>query len=98
MIINLERAPEFSLYYIGSIVLEIFRKHENEKLDFNELYTLTKQNSSKECPIDFFCYALDWLYMLSLLTVKEGKFAYAIREASSTEDKPIGRDNKGNKF
>ncbi|PWJ48099.1 ABC-three component system middle component 6 [Faecalicatena contorta] len=75
MIINIEREPGLSLYYLGSVIIAILSKKNNILLD--ELYIAVQEKSNQNIHIDFLYYALDWLYIQSLIEVKEGKVIYA---------------------
>lgn len=65
MIINSERNPNMSLYYLGSIVLEILLKKDNTSIE--NLYEATQVALGLDLHIDFFYYALDWLYLISAI-------------------------------
>lgn len=65
MIINLDREPKYSLFYIGSIILEILKERKTILID--DLYSELKRVIDKNLHIDFLYYSMDWLYMLSLI-------------------------------
>ena len=65
MIINPERSPSLSLYYLGSIVLKILL--ENDNLSIENLFENLQFKLGFELHIDFFYYTLDWLYILSAI-------------------------------
>ncbi len=71
MIINPEREPTLSLYYLGSVILEILFEKNDEQIEL--LFELTKSSFNKDLHIDFFYYALDWLYMLSCIKLEKGR-------------------------
>lgn len=71
MIINLERSPDYSLYYIGGIVVEYLKKHGQTPVE--QLYVEVKANIGEKMHIDFLYYALDWLYLLSLIETDKNK-------------------------
>ena len=71
MIINPERNPTLSLYYLGSIVLKILL--ENNSMAIEELYRSVQLELDKELHIDFFYYTLDWLYILSAVKIEEDR-------------------------
>lgn len=85
MIINAEREPDYSLYYLGSIVLEILEN--TDVMPIEELLSETKKRLNKEIHIDFLYYALDWLYLLSLVSIREGKVYYDHKKINSTQNK-----------
>lgn len=67
MILNSERSPKDSLYYIGAFLLKILKNEKNE-IEINELLRKAKEQNIN---ISLFYYALDWLYLISLIEVKE---------------------------
>lgn len=71
MIVNIDREPKYSLYYIGGIILEILKEQDHISID--ELYQKTKQLIDENLYIDFIYYSLDWLYMLSLIEIEKDK-------------------------
>lgn len=77
MIINSERNPNLSLYYLGSLVLDILLKNGNIELE--ELFNRTQKTLSKELHIDFFYYTLDWLYLLSAIRLDGERVFYAYK-------------------
>ncbi len=84
MIINSEREPDYSLYYLGSILLEILEN--TDVMPIEELLSKTKEQLNREIHIDFLYYALDWLYLLSLVGIREGKVYYDNKEINSTQN------------
>ena len=71
MIINIEREPKYSLYYLGGIILESLLDKNSAKID--ELYNLCLINVDENLHIDFFYYALDWMYIRSIIKMNDGK-------------------------
>ncbi len=71
MIINQDREPKFSLFYIGSVILEILEKSKGISID--ELYVKVKDRIDKNLHIDFLYYSIDWLYMLSAVKLEGNK-------------------------
>ena len=59
MIVNVEREPDLSLYYLGGILLEILE--QTKVLTIEELLYETQNKLKKKLHIDFLYYALDWL-------------------------------------
>lgn len=82
MIINIEREPYLSLYYLGAEVIEILSSNPIILLD--SLYEELKKNINTEIHIDFFYYALDWLYMQSLVELQGRSVIYVNRKISRT--------------
>lgn len=85
MIVNAEREPDYSLYYLGSILLEILES--TDVMPIEELLSKAKERLNKEIHIDFLYYALDWLYLLSLVSIREGKVYYDHKKINSTQNK-----------
>ena len=71
MIINSERKPTLSLYYLGSEVLKILVDNNNEQIE--PLFELLKKSIEEDIHIDFYYYALDWLYILSIIKMENGR-------------------------
>ncbi len=87
MIINIEREPNLSLYYLGSVLLSIL---ENDPIiGIETLLMKSKCKIKEKIHIDFWYYALDWLFLLSLIEINEGKVYYANRQIDSTQNKPL---------
>ena len=84
MIINTDRKPELSLYYVGGIVLSILK--ENPVLNIEELLEKSRSKIDEQMHIDFLYYALDWLYLLSIITIQEGMIYYDNKKVNSTKD------------
>lgn len=84
MIINLEREPELSLYYIGSLILDWLMKEKSMPLE-QLLYRIQNTYNDK-IHVDFIYYALDWLYVMSLIKMEGGKVYYENREINSTKN------------
>lgn len=76
MIINPERKPTLSLYYLGSVVLKILFEKNNEQIE--PLFEFTKEALEQDLHIDFFYYTLDWLYMLSLIKLENGRVSLCV--------------------
>ena len=71
MIVNVEREPDLSLYYLGGVLLGIL---EQEKvIPLEELLCEVRNRLKKKIHVDFMYYTLDWLFLLSLVRIKEGK-------------------------
>lgn len=72
MIINIDRDPKYSLYYIGGIILDLLNSN-NKNLSIEIIYTKVKNIVDKNIHIDFIYYSLDWIYMLSLINISENR-------------------------
>ncbi|WP_371932390.1 ABC-three component system middle component 6 [Bacillus sp. WLY-B-L8] len=71
MIINLNREPKYSLYNIGSIIIKQLKDSKN--MDIGVLYSKIRLEIDQNLHIDFLYYALDWLYMLSIIEIDENR-------------------------
>ncbi|MBE6745008.1 MAG: hypothetical protein E7569_12430 [Ruminococcaceae bacterium] len=69
MIINSEREPTLSLYYLGSVVLNILCEYKS--CEIVQLYDSTKKVLAEDIHIDFFYYTLDWLFIISAIKLEE---------------------------
>lgn len=92
MIINTERNPIFSLYYLGcAVVLRILSSCHSMTLD--KLYdTLNEElyyNHKIKIHINFFYYTLDWLFIQSLIKIENRKVTYVNRKTNNKENKTI---------
>lgn len=68
LIINVDREPKYSLYYIGSVIMEEL-KH-NKEMIIEDLYKNICLEIDANLHIDFLYYSLDWLFLLSLIRVE----------------------------
>lgn len=84
MIINFEREPELSLYYLGSVLLRILE--QVKVIPINELLQEIQEQLKKKVHVDFMYYALDWLFLLSLVRIEEGKVYYENKKTDSTKN------------
>lgn len=84
MIVNNERDPELSLYYLGGIYLNILE--QKKVISIENLFSETQVKLNKKIHIDFLYYALDWLFLLSLIKLKEGKVYYENKKINSTQN------------
>lgn len=71
MIINQDRKPTLSLYYLGGKILEKLNIENN--LHIEPLFNWMKVELKEELHVDFFYYTLDWLYVLSLIKIENGR-------------------------
>lgn len=90
MIVNVERAPDRSLYYLGGILLTILE--QRRIIPIEEILSEIQKQINEKIHIDFIYYALDWLFILSLVKIKEGKVYYENKEVNSTQNTAFGRD------
>jgi hypothetical protein len=61
--------PENSIYYNGSIVLQVLQS--TDKLDLLELYDRAKKVRHMSFPVFILC--LDWLYLINVAEIKSEK-------------------------
>ena len=84
MIVNAEREADLSLYYLGGVLLGII---EREKvIPLEELLCEVRNRVKKKIHVDFMYYALDWLFLLSLVRIKGGKVYYENKKTDSTKN------------
>lgn len=84
MIVNAEREPDLSLYYLGGVLLEIL---EREKvIPLEELLCEVRNRLKKQIHIDFLYYTIDWLFLVSLVRIKGGKVYYENKKTDSTKN------------
>ena len=71
MIVSNNIAPDKNLYYIGSVILEILHKNENQ-LDIILLFNIL--NEYVKVNFVLYTYSLDWLFISGLIeNDKKGK-------------------------
>lgn len=71
MIVNFERDPKFSLYFIGAKVIEILKKEPNISLD--SIYQQLNLAYNEELSINYFYLAIDWLYLIDKVAIVNDK-------------------------
>lgn len=71
LIINRNRNPKYSLYFIGGIVLEELKKENTIPIEV--LLKRIRDKVDKNLHIDFLYYSLDWLFLLSLIRLKRNR-------------------------
>lgn len=84
MIVNVERKPNRSLYYLGGILLSILERRK--VIPMEELLIEVQQQINEKIHVDFIYYALDWLFLLSLIKIEEGKVYYENKKVNSTQN------------
>ena len=82
MIINIEREPNLSLYYLGSLLLKILEQVNVISID--ELLEEVQNQLKKKIHVDFVYYAMDWLFLLSVVRVEEGMVYYEDKKTNCT--------------
>lgn len=84
MIVNVEREPNRSLYYLGGILLSILE--QRKVMPMEELLIEVQQQINEKIHVDFIYYALDWLFLLSLIKMEEGRVYYENKKVNSTQN------------
>ncbi|MFD2671188.1 ABC-three component system middle component 6 [Marinicrinis sediminis] len=72
VIINVDREPKFSLYYIGAVILEELKLNGN-MLTIDYLFEIIRSKVDRNLHVDFLYYSLDWLFLLSLIRLEEDR-------------------------
>ena len=83
MIINSQRQPYMSLYYLGGLILDFLKK--SEAIPIDDLFMNIQKKLKEQVHVDFMYYALDWLYLLGLVEVKEGRVYYENKKVNSIQ-------------
>jgi hypothetical protein len=73
MILYNEINPDRSLYAIGSEVIALLRNESADTVDVFVLYDKYRQKHKKNISVNYFIYALDWLYLINLIEFDETK-------------------------
>ena len=84
MIVNIEREPDLSLYYLGGILLAILE--QNAVISIEDLLVEAQNQLEEKVHIDFIYYAFDWLFLLSVVRIKEGKVYYEDTKINSAQN------------
>ena len=71
MLINFERSPSISLYYLGGFIIKKLIEKNCRTLD--ELYLLLQKDTGFDLHIDFLYYTLDWLFIVSAIKLENGR-------------------------
>lgn len=71
MLINKNRNPKYSLYYIGAIVLE--NLVDKKEITIECLFDIIKEKIDENLHIDFLYYTLDWLFLISIIDIDENR-------------------------
>lgn len=84
MIVNVEREPNRSLYYLGGILLSILE--QRKVMPMEEMLSEVQQQINEKIHVDFIYYALDWLFLLALIKIEGGKVYYENKKVNSTQN------------
>ncbi|WP_321826186.1 ABC-three component system middle component 6 [Maribacter dokdonensis] len=69
MIVDKNTNPERDLYYLGGILIDVIESKKSSEIDYMDLYKLF--NQKQEITINLYSLALDWLFILGLVTKGE---------------------------
>lgn len=72
MIINNDREPKYSLYFIGAKILRILNEFKDKTVDF--VYDKVNQLYEGNLSIGFFYLGVDWLFLLGKIDIRNGEF------------------------
>lgn len=69
MIINIDRRPEYSLFYISSLIIELLKELKSSTIEsiFNEVCSKTNIDYN----INYIYYSLDWLFLMEEIYLNE---------------------------
>ncbi len=70
MIVGKDIHPQRKIYYLGSLILEIFKSSPKKKFDFFDIYQ--KINERDKVSIKLFTLTLDWLFLLGAIESNKG--------------------------
>ncbi|OQX79069.1 MAG: hypothetical protein B6D64_05435 [Bacteroidetes bacterium 4484_276] len=68
MILPRDIKPEYSLYFIGGKLLETIKKQNATEFDLLDLFQ-SHISSSHDCSFNQYLLAIDWLYLLNLVSL-----------------------------
>ena len=74
MIINSQRNPKYSLYYLGAVILKELQKDKSKNIEC--LIDDVQKKLEEKINVNFIYYALEWLFLLGVVTIKEGMLCY----------------------
>ncbi len=84
MIINIDRKSNFSLYYLGSVLLAILE--QVTVISIEDLLSEMQNQLKEKVHVDFIYYALDWLFLLSVVRIEGGHVYYENKKINSTQN------------
>ena len=70
MILGKDVHPQRKIYYLGFLILEIFKNSSEKKLDFFDIYQ--KINEREKVSMKLFTLTLDWLFLLGTIESDRG--------------------------
>jgi hypothetical protein len=69
MILDKNTNPERDLYYLGGVLIDVLESKNSSEIDYMDLYKLF--NQKQEITINLYSLALDWLFILGIVTKGE---------------------------
>jgi hypothetical protein len=70
MLLGKDTHPQREIYYLGSLVLELFNASDRVQIDFFDAFlTLNKR---EKVSMNMFTLTLDWLFMLGAINTEKG--------------------------
>ena len=67
MIINIDRRPEYSLFYIGSLIIELLKKINRATIE--TIYDKICLETNIDYNINYIYYSLDWLFLMEKINL-----------------------------
>ena len=71
MIISQDTNPEREVYYLGALVLQTLKQAPESSFDFFDVFQ--ELNVQKKVSINLFTLTLDWLFLLDVISIDNGK-------------------------
>lgn len=68
MIVSKDITPDKNIYYIGALVIRIFKDLNIDKIDILDVYK--ELNKEYDISITLLILTLDWLFILDLICIK----------------------------
>ena len=81
MIVNNDRNINLSLYYLGAIIIKILMTEDGLTIDM--LMRKLEEYLGEKIHINFLYYSLDWLFLLSVVKIEDGKIYYENKTVKS---------------
>lgn len=73
MIVSKNIKPEKTFYYLGAKTIKVLLDRSNLEVDFFDVFAEIKKEEN--ISINLFCLTLDWLYVLGVIDIHNGKIA-----------------------
>lgn len=68
MLIDKEAPPERNIYFLGSKILKVISTFQFKEIPLDTLYGELQKESAAKVSFSYFMLALDWLFILELIT------------------------------